>query len=221
MKSSFRSLKKPTGLAAIPRTYWLIGLVAVVVASVLIYLVTEPPRGDPDPRFTSRNILGAGNAPITVTEYADFQCPACGQLARQTLPVIEEKYIKTGMVKWVFKHFAFLGDESIRAAEASECANDQGKFWEYANTLFNNQAGENQGAFRDERLYEWAQQLGLNRDQFKTCMDNHTHLDEIQRSNNNAQSLKLPGTPSILVNDVLVPGSSLAVIERALQPYLK
>lgn len=221
MKSTSRPLEKQTGLAAIPRTYWRVGLVAIVVALVLIYFVTRQPRGDPDPRFTSRNILEAGTAPITVTEYADFQCPACGQLARQTLPVIEEKYIKTGKVKWVFKHFAFLGDESIRAAEASECANDQGKFWEYANTLFNNQAGENQGAFRDEKLYEWAQQLDLSTDQFKTCMDNHTHLDEIQQSYNTAQSLQLPGTPSILVNGALVQGSSLAAIERALQPYLK
>ncbi len=221
MKSTSHPVKKQTGLAAIPRDYWLVGLVAVAVALVVIYLVTRPPTGDPIPPSASGKALGQADAPIIVTEYADFQCPACGQLARQTLPAIAEKYIKTGKVKWVFNHFAFLGDESIRAAEASECANDQGKFWEYANTLFNNQAGENHGAFRDEKLYEWAQQLGLNMDQFKTCMNDRLHLDEIQRSNNNAQSLRLPGTPSILINDVLVPGSSLAVIERALQPYLK
>jgi protein-disulfide isomerase len=218
MKSKSRSVKRQARLAAIPRAYWLVGLVAVAVAVVVIYWGDPPIR---DPNFASGNVLGQSDAPITITEYADFQCPACGQLARQTLPAIEEKYIKTGKVKWVFNHFAFLGDESIRAAEASECANDQGKFWEYANTLFNNQAGENHGTFRDEKLYEWAQQLGLNMDQFKMCMKDRLHLDEIQRSNNTAQSLKLPGTPSILVNGALVPGGSLAVIERALQPYLK
>ena len=124
-----------------------------MVALVLIYLLNRPIPDGPGSNLASGNVFGKAEAPITVTEYADFQCPACGQLARQTLPIIEEEYIKTGKVKWVFNHFAFLGDESIRAAEASECASDQGKFWEYANTLFANQAGENQGAFRDEKLY--------------------------------------------------------------------
>ncbi len=219
MKSTARPLKKQTGLAAVPPAYWRIGLVAVVVAMVLIYFVTRPPI--PGPTLASGSVLGLTDAPITVIEYADFQCPACGQLARQTLPVIEEKYINAGKVKWVFNHFAFLGDESIRAAEASECANYQGKFWEYANTLFANQGGENQGAFRDEKLIEWAQQLDLNMDQFKTCMDNRTHLTKIQQSNNDARSINVPGTPTVLVNGTMVQGSSLAAIERALQPYLK
>jgi protein-disulfide isomerase len=83
--------------------------------------------------------------------------------------------------------------------------------------LFSNQAGENQGAFRDEKLYEWAQQLVPNMDQFKTCMDTRTHLAKIQRSNSYAQSLNLSGTPSIFVNGNLVQGTSLAAIERALQ----
>jgi len=238
MKSTSRPVKKKqTGLAAIPASYWLIGIVAAMMALAIIVLLSGSQPVKVDPNLASGNALGNADAPITITEFADFQCPACGQFARQTLPVLEEKYIKTGKVKWVFSHFAFLGqnttdpaklalfnagkDESIRAAEASECANDQGKFWEYANTLFANQAGENQGAFRDEKLLEWAQQLGLNMDQFKVCMDNRTHLQKIQQSNNYAQSINLPGTPSIFVNGTLVNGSSLAAIERALQPYLK
>jgi protein-disulfide isomerase len=238
MKSTSRPVKKKqTGLASISATYWLIGIVAVMVALAIIVLLNMNRPISIDPTLASGNALGQTDAPITITEFADFQCPACGQLARQTLPIIEEKYIKTGKVKWLFNHFAFLGqntndpaklalfnesrDESIRAAEASECANDQGKFWEYANTLFANQAGENQGAFRDEKLYEWAQQLDLNMDQFKTCMDDRTHLAKIQQSNTYARSLNLPGTPSLFVNGTMVQGSSLAAIEKVLQAFLK
>jgi protein-disulfide isomerase len=238
MKSTSRPVKKKqTGLSAIPATYWLIGIIAGMMALAIIVLLSMNQPIKVDPNLASGSVLGNADAPITISEFADFQCPACGQFARQTLPQIEEKYIKTGKVKWVFNHFAFLGqnttdpaklalfnefkDESIRSAEASECANDQGKFWEYANTLFANQAGENQGAFRDEKLVEFAQQLGLNMDQFQTCMDQRTHLQKIQQSNNYARSINLPGTPSIFVNGTLVNGSSLAAIERALQPYLK
>jgi protein-disulfide isomerase len=237
MKSTSRPVKKKkTGLSSISATYWLIGLVAGMMALALIVLLNMNKPITIDPSLASGNVLGKADAPITISEFADFQCPACGQFARQILPVIEEKYIKTGKVKWVFNHFAFLGDrttdpaklalynefkdESTRAAEASECANDQGKFWEYANTLFANQAGENLGAFNDDKLIAWAQQLGLNLDQFKTCLDNRTHLDKIKQAKIAAQSLNLPGTPSIFVNGKMVD-SSLAAIERALQPYLK
>lgn len=232
MKSTTRPIKKKqTGWASIPASYWLIGMVAGMAALALIVLagISQPIKIDP--ALAIGNTLGKSDAPITITEFADFQCPACGQLARQVLPTIEEKYIKTGKVKWVFKHFAFLGqntalasqfkDESFRAAEASECANDQGKFWDYASTLFSNQAGENAGAFRDERLSEWAQQLGLNTEQFKKCMDDRTHLTTIQDANAFAQSKNISHTPSVFVNGDEVQGSSLAAIERALQQSLK
>jgi protein-disulfide isomerase len=237
MKSTSRPVKKKYGLVAIPSTYWLIGLGAVLVAlALIVWLSINKPIPPIDLALASGNVLGKSDATITISEFADFQCPMCGQFARQVLPQIEEKYIKTGQVKWVFNHFAFLGnrtsdpaklalykefkDESVRAAEASECANDQSKFWEYANTLFANQAGENQDAFTDANLEKFAQQLDLNMDQFKTCMTERPHLAKIQQSNANAQSLKIPGTPAIFINEDMARGNSLADIEKALQPYL-
>jgi protein-disulfide isomerase len=158
MKSTSRPVKKKqTGLSAIPATYWLIGLVAGMVALALIVLIGMPAAATERAKATG-NTLGDANAPVTLEVYADFQCPVCGQFDRGTLKQIEDKYVKTGKVKIVFNHFAFIGDESIRAAEASECANAQGKFWEYADTLFSNQAGENQGAFSDANLEKFAQQ---------------------------------------------------------------
>ncbi len=92
MKSTSRPVKKnqKTGLAAIPATYWLIGIVAVMVALALIVLVGQPQLGASRASATG-NVLGDPNAPVTVELYADFQCPACGQFDRQTLPQIIDK----------------------------------------------------------------------------------------------------------------------------------
>ena len=81
-------------------------------------------------------ILGDPNAPVTFIEYSDFQCPFCGRLHSGTMPQVRDQYIKTGKVKVVYRHMAFLGPESIDAAEASECAKDQGKFWAFHDELF-------------------------------------------------------------------------------------
>ncbi|HSD85553.1 MAG TPA: thioredoxin domain-containing protein [Anaerolineae bacterium] len=214
MKSTTRPIKKKkTGLASIPATYWLIGMMAVMVALALIVLVGLPAAATERAKATG-NTLGDATAPVKLEVYADFQCPACGKFDRTSLREIEDKYVKTGKVQVVFNHQAFIGDESVRAAEASECANDQGKFWEYADTLFNNQAGENQGAFRDEKLNEWAQQLGLNMAQFKACMDGHTHLAKIQSSTQNGTQRGVSSTPTLFINGQPVRGAiSLAEFE--------
>lgn len=214
MKSTSRPVKKKQGgLSAIPPTYWLIGIVAVMVALALIVLVGLPAAATERAKATG-NTLGEANAPMTMEVYADFQCPACGQFDRTTLREIEDKYVKNGKLKVVFNHYAFIGAESTRAAEASECANDQGKFWEYANTLFNNQAGENQGAFADAKLEGFAQQLGLNMDQYKKCMTDRPHLAKIQASTQNGSARGVNSTPSLFINGQLVRGAiSLAKFE--------
>ncbi len=220
MKSTSRPIKKKkTGLAAISATYWLIGIVAVMVALALIVLVGSPGIGAQRAQALG-HMLGDPAAPITVEEYADFQCPICGVFDRQVLPQIDDKYIKTGKIKFLFNHFAFIGAESTRAAEAAECANDQGKFWDYATTLFNNQAGENQGAFSDANLEKFAQQVSLNLDQFKACLADHRNLSKVQSSSSTAQLRNVTGTPTLFINGVMVQGNTLQDFERALTPYL-
>jgi protein-disulfide isomerase len=222
MKSTSRPVKKKrTGLSSIPAAYWLIGIVAVMVALAIIVLVGLPAAATERAKATG-NSLGEANAPVVVEEYADFQCPACGQFARTTLSEIEEKYVKNGQVRVVFNHYAFIGDESVRAAEASECANDQGKFWEYADTLFNNQAGENQGAFSDAKLEGFAQQLGLNMDQYKQCMTNRPHLAKIQASTQSGSQRGVNSTPTLFINNQLVRGAiSMAKFESLVASLIK
>ncbi|CAG0929583.1 Disulfide bond formation protein D [Thermoflexales bacterium] len=222
MKSTTRPIKKKkTGLASISATYWLIGIMAVMVALALIVLVGLPAAAVERAKAVG-NSLGEASAPITVEVYSDFQCPACRLFHTTTLREIEEKYVQTGKVRVVFNHQIIRAEESVRAAEASECANDQGKFWEYADTLFNNQAGEDQGAFRDEKLYEWAQQLGLKMDQFKTCMDERTHLAKIQSSTQTGTQRGINSTPTLFINGQKVVGAiSLAKFESIAGPSLR
>ncbi|MEK7647106.1 MAG: thioredoxin domain-containing protein, partial [Patescibacteria group bacterium] len=92
-------------------------------------------------------VLGNPEAPVTVVEYSDFQCPFCGRFFHTTLSEFKENYIKTGQAKFIYRDFAFLGQESIDAAAAAKCAGDQGKFWDYHDYLFSHQSGENQGNF--------------------------------------------------------------------------
>ena len=110
---------------------------------------------------SSDNTLGNANAKVVMIEYADYQCPFCGRFFTNTVEPVIEKYVKTGKILYVYRDFAFLGQESTKAAEATECAKDQGKYWEYHNYLFTHQNGENQGNFSNDKLKSFATELGL------------------------------------------------------------
>ena len=114
-----------------------------------------------DPVSEKDFVLGNQNAPITIVLYVDFQCPFCGKFFKETEQTVLANYVKDGKVKLVSRDFAFLGDESLKSAEATRCANDQGKFWEYHDYLFTHQKGENRGDFSNLNLKTFAKELGL------------------------------------------------------------
>ena len=101
-------------------------------------------------------IIGNQSAPITIVEFGDFQCKFCGRFATQTEPLLNSTYIQTGKVNLVFRHFVTHGPDSFNAALASQCANDQGKFWKFYETLYNNQGEENSGWASIENLKKFA-----------------------------------------------------------------
>lgn len=140
-------------------------------------------------------VLGNDQAKITLTVYEDFQCPYCGMFFRDTEGVIIDNYVKTGKVKFIYRDFAFLGPESIKAAEAARCAGDQGKFWEYHDYLFNHQNGENQGAFADSNLKSFAKILSLNTYSFNQCLDSGKHGQEVNDSATIGKNAEVKGTP--------------------------
>ena len=112
----------------------------------------------------------------TVEVWSDFQCPACGSSPRQVEPDLIDEYVRSGDVRVVYRDVAFLdgGDpngESQQSAAAARCAGDQGKFWQYHDYLFENQDGENEGAFNREILDQIATAVGLDMDAFGCCME--------------------------------------------------
>lgn len=143
------------------------------------------------------NTLGPANAPVTVVEYSDFRCGYCRRAFSSTNQQIISTYVNTGQVRFVYKHLAVLGTESLQAAVASECAADQGKFWDYHDQLFTYQ--NNGGALDRESLGQSAQQVGLDMNSFNTCLDGQQTLSRVQADMQEAQSFGMSGTPSYLV----------------------
>ncbi len=116
-------------------------------------------------------------------------------------PQILDQLIKTHKAKLVFQNFAFIGQESTRAAEASLCAADQGKFWEYHDVLFANQTGENVGGFSDSRLTSFASKVGLDSTKFNACFNGNTHAADVQQSLGLGKQWGVQGTPTVFVID--------------------
>jgi protein-disulfide isomerase len=151
------------------------------------------------------NTLGPANAPVTVVEFSDFRCGYCRRAFSSTNQQIISTYVNTGQVRFVYKHLAILGTESIQAAVASECAADQGKFWDYHDQLFTYQV--NGGTLSRESLGQTAQQLGLDMNRFNTCLDNQETISRVQADLDEAQSLGLTGTPSYLIDGKPIIGA--------------
>lgn len=144
--------------------------------------------------------MGTDTAKVTVVEFADFQCPFCGHWQKEVFPKLKQDFIDTGKIKFVFWDFAFLGEESVRASEAASCALDQGRFWEYHDALFENQNGENEGAFSDARLNKLASSLNLDSKIFASCLKNKTHLNTISERFNKAVEIGISSTPTVSIN---------------------
>lgn len=167
-------------------------------------------------------IIGSPSASVTVVEFADFQCPFCGKFFKNIMPQLTEKYIKTGKVKFVYRDFAFLGEESEWAAAAAECAREQGKFWEYHDYLFTRQNGENQGAFEKKNLKQFARAVGLDGAQFDSCVNSDKYIEEVRKDTAAGRNAGVSGTPTTFVNGRAIVGAvPFAQFEGAIVEALK
>jgi len=146
-------------------------------------------------------VMGDVNAPITLVEFGDYQCHFCNQHFHNTQHELIEKYVKTGLVKFLFKDFVIIGPDSISAALATHCANEQGKYWDYHDILYNNWNGENNGWASAENLWKFSTELNLDMEQMTKCMNEKKYISKIESSNSDAESLGLTGTPAFFVID--------------------
>lgn len=167
------------------------------------------------PINTTDRTLGNPKAKVVVVLYEDFQCPFCGAVSglqpdsSSAVQYLKEKvdpnwtpfmpgimdYVKNGKVLFVYRNFPFLGPESIQSSEASMCAGDQGKFWEYHDYLYGHQKGENKGDFSDSNLKSFAKILGLNTSDFDKCLDENKYAQAVTDSKNEGVTAGVTGTP--------------------------
>ena len=144
-------------------------------------------------------VLGNSDAPITVLEWGDYQCTYCYKFHQNTLDTINDEFIKTGKVKLVFKDFPLNGPDSLLAAEASYCAEDQGKYWEFHDEVYKNWAGERTGWITRESLDRFAMTVNLDLEKFNTCLDEKKYQDKVNSIHNFGKELGIDATPSFLV----------------------
>jgi protein-disulfide isomerase len=155
--------------------------------------------------------LGDPNAPVKIDVWEDFQCPACVNYSQQIEPMVLTTYVATGKAFYTYHFYPFLdggkeNGESHLSAYAAMCAAEQGKFWQYHAVLVANWDGENQRAFRTERLLDFARSLGLD-DSFTQCLDTKKYATQVQQDYDLGSQWGVTGTPSVFVNGtILTPG---------------
>jgi protein-disulfide isomerase len=146
-------------------------------------------------------ILGSAEAQITIVEFGDYQCELCYSWFHNTRGTIIDNYVDTGKVNIVFVDLAFLGSDSPIAAQATHCANEQGKYWEYHSILYYKQEGIDNGWASKSMLKEYANELKLDSDQFASCIDSAKYAKNVQNSYNAAVKMKVSSTPTFYLFD--------------------
>jgi protein-disulfide isomerase len=194
-------------------------LLVLVLISPTIYNSLKPagsfvqitPEAHP---LENGKAIGDPNAKVQVQVYEDFQCPNCKTYADSIeKQVVDSSYITDGQVYYVFMQFPFIDSNSItkeshQAANASMCAMEQGRFWDYHDMLFANQgAVENGGAYNNKRLQAFAESLGLNMSEFNQCFIDDKYSAQIEADYQEGIAAGVSGTPTVLVNgQILTPG---------------
>jgi len=143
--------------------------------------------------------LGSESAPVTIVEFGDYQCEACYHWFHNTRDTLIDNYIETGKAKLIFVDLPFIGRDSIMAAQASYCAEDQGKYWEYHTMLYTFQEGENSGWADRDRLNSFAFSLDMNMDEFNDCVDSSKYQKRVKANYNEAVKHGVQQTPTFII----------------------
>ena len=209
-----------------------------VILSVLVLFFHVPPNIESmDPNSekqigtvdTSQGspIMGASDAPITIIEFGDYQCPNCKKWFLNTKPDIVTNYIDSGKAKLVFMDIAFLGKDSIPASIATYCAEEQGKYWDYHGFLYSNQLSIDNGWANSDSLKGYASNLGLNMDMFVSCLDSTKYQKRVQFNTEEAQNNGVTGTPTFFIvgqegiQEKVIGPQPFSVFEKIIESMLE
>ncbi|MDP3696839.1 MAG: DsbA family protein [Candidatus Taylorbacteria bacterium] len=155
-------------------------------------------------------VLGNKNAKVTIIEFSDFQCPFCRTFWRDTLGQIKKEYIDTGKVKFIYRDYPLSFHPMAHAsAEAAECADDQGKYWEMHDKIFGEQEKLGQGTvtYVVSDLKKWAAAIGLDPAKFNQCLDSGKYKAEVDKDFADGSAAGVSGTPSLFINGRLLVGA--------------
>ena len=175
-----------------------------------VALPTPEPTPDLDFEPETYAVMGDPNAPITMVEFSDYQCPFCLRYFNNTLEQVKKNYVETGKVFYVFKDFPItqIHPQAPKAAEAAECAGDQGRYWEMHDRLFQGQQPEwNQNPDAVTIFKGYAQELGLDMDAFNDCLDSGQYTDEVAADLDEGVRAGVTGTPSFFINGQMISGA--------------
>ena len=179
-------------------------VIPIVLGIISVFFLFD--NEEDEPLFSQKHliengspIVGNPNAPITILEWGDYQCTFCYKFHQSSLNVILEEYVDAGKVKIVFKDFPLNGPDSILAAEASYCAEDQGKYWEYHDELYTNWAGERTGWINNNSLNKFAETVGLELEQFNLCLNEHKYRQKVLDLEQFGFDVGIDATPSFFI----------------------
>jgi len=144
-------------------------------------------------------IMGNPNALITIVEWGDYQCTFCYKFHQSSKDILIEEYINTGKINFVFRDFPLNGPDSVLAAQASYCADDQGKYWEYHDEIYKNWAGERTGWITRQSLDQFANATGLDLVQFNKCLDDKKYQQRVLDNEKFGVKIGIKATPSFLI----------------------
>jgi protein-disulfide isomerase len=205
------------------RQLTIVAALAVIAVVAIIFIANSQsaaPPPTPSGISVSASVMGQSNAPVTIEEWADLQCPACRQFAIGTEPELRTAYIATGKVRFVFHHLAFIGQESIWAGEAVECAGEQNRFWDLHDRLYAVQGGENSGTFSKANLEKIAGDIGLGVG-FNACLESDRYLQRVTDDTKAGQAKGVNATPTLFVNGRKLADTSIGGLRAAIDPLIK
>ena len=187
----------------------LLGIVAAVVVVIIGIVLLQNQTARKPVEISGRTgegtAWGPQNARVSIVSYSDFGCSHCRNFALDQGKKLRAEYEATGDVRFEYKHFIISPPDTANAANAAECAADQGRFWDYHDLLFSQQ-GVSRSPFARDSLKQYAAQLGLTQQEFTQCIDGDTHLDKVYRDSAEGRDAGVQGTPTFFINGTKIPG---------------
>jgi len=201
---------KPKGKDPKRPFYFALGILLVIGITALSYLASRPKQTVTQvdttlpPVPNQGHVIGSDTAPVEVVEFGDFECPACGNFATLTEPDVRKRLVNAGTVRFRFMDFPLSGHRNTWPAHrAAWCAGDQGKFWEMHDALYFNQDRWNgEATDRPERVMtDLARTVGVNVDQFNTCMESRKFDPQIRANQEEALKRQVGSTPTFIIGN--------------------